>query len=293
MESGTAYFGTIEDVHAIDVGTGDSVWTYQNAYGEIDQPPSVTEDTVYVSENAGGGVHAISAGERKWYFDDLVGDASQPVPFRDVLYVNAGGTLYELDRASGQVRRERTLKNTFPSTPVIRDDAIYLVTDGELWALDRLTLDRDWTHPVAPSSEVIAHQNTLLVSSQEQTGFVALNRTDGTLAWDTDLRATECAVIADGNVYASERDGTRVGAYALDGRKQWMSDDAGTPSVPAIGSDAVFVVDHHNSKLLALDRGTGDRRWTFRIDAGLRHWPTNASDRVFIPTDEGLYSIEK
>jgi len=42
VDHGPACFGTIEDIYAIDIETGDSVWTYQDAYEEIDQLPSVT-----------------------------------------------------------------------------------------------------------------------------------------------------------------------------------------------------------------------------------------------------------
>jgi len=247
---------------------------------------------VYVSENAAWGVHAISAGEREWYVDDLVGDASRPVPSGEVVYVNAGGTLYELDREDGQVRRERELVNTYPSTPVVRNDALYLVTGGELWALDRSTSDPEWTHAVAGTSEVASRDETLFVSSQEHGGLAALDRDDGTLVWDTDLGHTQRAVVTGEGVCASERDSGRVGAYALDGTKRWTSGH-GNPSAPAAGADAVFIVDYDAHELRALDSDTGAVNWSFGINAGLRFWPTSAQGRVYVPTDKGLLSIEK
>ena len=292
---GTVYFGTTEDLYAIDTESQETIWTYHGTTDEIDFRPSVADGTVYVSENFDGGVHAVSGGGRDWRFDDYTNQPSRPVPSGDAVYVTAGGTLYELDRADGTVRRTRSLDTLLPATPVVRADALYVLVGERLWGIDRATLDAAWTHPVAERSGLAVRGDALLVSSTRHGGLVALDRRDGSLAWETELGHVSRVTTTDDGFYAVEQTGEqgRLGAYEAGGIKRWVTPNARITIGPAADSEAVYGVSRALEELRAFDATTGEKQWTAGIDAGsFRGPPAIAPGHVYVPTTAGLVAVE-
>ena len=144
---------------------------------------------------------------------------------------------------------------------------------GTAWSVD-LTPPNEKTESVSGGG--LALEGGLLVAT---TGFgevVALDMASGRIAWRQRIESaiSGSATIAGGTVYALGRDATGWAIRASDGRVLWQvalrRDISGWQgySAPAVDGDLV-VFPAASGQLLAVDRATGEERWTAQV-AGSR-----------------------
>jgi outer membrane protein assembly factor BamB len=144
---------------------------------------------------------------------------------------------------------------------------LFLVTAGELRALDAATGYQRWSIPMASrvTAPLLWHDGWL-VASVEPGDLLALRALDGDLVWRRPLGAvTAHPAATDGEhaVYLTLADG-RVATVALEtGEPLWERRLPGTLSPPAAARDRVFVGSTDNF-FYALDAATGREEWKWR-----------------------------
>ncbi len=124
------------DLYAVDKKTGSLIWKANKA-GKVYTALALDKGLVYY-----GGkdpfIHAIDAktGEERWKFK-AAGPCSAPVIADGVLYcASADRNLYAIDCSTGQEKWKYKCQNTLSLSPLITDNAIYVLDDdGYMWAL--------------------------------------------------------------------------------------------------------------------------------------------------------------
>jgi outer membrane protein assembly factor BamB len=124
------------DLYAVEKKTGNLIWKANKA-GKVYTALALDKGLVYY-----GGkdpfIHAIDAktGEERWKFK-AAGPCSAPVIADGVLYcASADRNLYAIDCSTGQEKWKYKCQNTLSLSPLITDNAIYVLDDdGYMWAL--------------------------------------------------------------------------------------------------------------------------------------------------------------
>jgi RNA polymerase sigma factor (sigma-70 family) len=169
--------------------------------------------------------------------------------------------------------------------------------------------DRISVKPAADNDQVYFGSNT---------GITALRRNSGKLAWNFTIKegAVEATPLPVGDrVYAAGYDGN---AYALDratGAVMWKHDFASDappdqphfsskdarfgsivarPRGSACDGDVFVQCVFDQSRVIAVDCATGQRRWSFQATGWVESGPTIAGDHVFVVSqDKFLYCLDR
>lgn len=222
-------------------------------------------------------------------------------------------------KAVAEEERQKGKFETVPlSDPVIAGDVMYFGSDtGHLTAFhlkSRLIL---WTYEHGHRIAVEPSLSEDFVFFGSATGITALQRDNGALAWQHHLPdgADESTPIPVGqHVFASGYDGQAYGFDQQTGRVLWQHDFVGDappdPSDEFAGSKArlgtkparprgaasdgkLFVqAVFDQSRVIAVDCRSGERRWTFQTKGWIGAAPVIAEGKVFIPSqDKHLYCV--
>lgn len=255
------------DLHCLSLATGAEVWTYRS----IDDPdpktfapgfkatPLVTADAVYVGDEDGV-LHAVrrSDGQLLWRFATGAEIAGCVAMYEDRLLLAS------------------------------HDSFLYCLSkDGsELWKFQ--TNDR------INCSPAIAEQFTYLAGCDEHLRVIDVSA--GTEVRDIPLGSFligSPAIVAD-RLYV----GTHAGDVV---EVNWKTGDVGwryTPDRPmpfhasAAVTDDVVLIGGHDKLMHAIDRATGEGRWTFETRARIESSAVVVGDRVFFGSGDGnLYGV--
>ena len=229
-------------VRAVDVATGEDVWTDAVELTEIVQAPVATDDTTAYVGDVGGMLTAIdlASGEESWSVD-----AGAPIV----------------------------------SAATIDDDRVYVATLGEqrtpgaVVALDRVNGEELWrtsddaTRGNLVSSPTLSEGRIIVL---EPGYVVALDPADGRLLWRTEIvnpRTTPftrqgvgslAPVSADGQVFAVDVTGRVYSLDAETGAIVWdhaLNDPS--PLSPPVLTDEHVLVPANSGTLYAVDRTSG------------------------------------
>ena len=114
------------------------------------------------------------------------------------------------------------------------------------------------------------------------------------VVWKTKLSSTWLMppLLADGILYTGSGDGVLYAVETETGKEVWSVEGFGQlESTGAIAGDTI-VTAGYNQQVKALDRITGDKRWTFRTEYGVQGAPLIVDDRVYIATDRRVYALD-
>lgn len=75
---GTAYVGSYEDIHAVDLSNMTVQWTFSEPTGGVGLTPTVIDGTVYAGSLSDGAVYALDAasGDLRWSYNGIENDVS-------------------------------------------------------------------------------------------------------------------------------------------------------------------------------------------------------------------------
>ncbi len=276
--------------------------------GDFDQPFVPVEhasagldpvhDRVYVG-SAEGSFFAFGSNGRQFYrYEPRSGVEAAPAVDRrygDVFLAGEDGVVHALRGRSGEVRWKESAGGPVRRTPVIADDAVYIVTeDDKVVALSREDGEILWSYDREVDVEyaIAGHAGLLLWDGKLVTGFtdgavVALSAADGSLLWERptslDYAATESEAVRFFDV-----DTTPVGAgdtlyvasfstglYALDannGSVRWRLPRTGITGLARGGS--ILVVSSADEGVYALDLERREDVWRRPVDRGAPGPPT-------------------
>jgi outer membrane protein assembly factor BamB len=139
-----AYVGNEDGYfYAYDLETGEEVWQFEGG-SEVWFGPAVTENTVYVG-HSNGLLYALDAqsGEKRWEFETGNWAVSDALVSDGVVYFSdcnhevprQEGHLYALEAETGAQLWEYAATGTLFPTPVLGDNAIYIVLSASILAL--------------------------------------------------------------------------------------------------------------------------------------------------------------
>nr|WP_247729601.1 PQQ-binding-like beta-propeller repeat protein [Halovivax limisalsi] len=172
VRDGVAYLASWpNDLHAVEVESGDSLWEVELDADEILSPTATSEGIVVPDWNA---VLLVDPedGHTRWTYDydGNATDWSAAVANDTVFLTDGDGFLHAIDLASGdEVWSTETSRQ---SAPVVADGVVYISTLGEatISAFDVGSGDRLWTRdgPVGPSQPIVG-DGVLFVAGYDRT----------------------------------------------------------------------------------------------------------------------------
>ena len=181
-----------------------------------------------------------------------------------VVYVSTGfGRLTALDAATGEPRWQQKLEATGSGTPTVQGDLVYLVSgDDTAWAIETDTGRVRWQTSTAADQSNVLGGPAPIVSDQ-------------------------LAIFAFGNgeLQATFRQGgLRVWDSFVSGQRRFsaLARIADITGDPVLAGDTIYV-GTHSGRLVALDAGNGERRWTAQDGAISPAWVAGGS--VFAISD--------
>jgi outer membrane protein assembly factor BamB len=202
-------------------------------------------------------------------------------------------TAFEIETGTERWTFDTGLPDGSPFSVLDGDRLFVAGSDGHARALDALTGEVIWTSPddLMLSIAVVPGDDVLYVGGFEPS-FVALSKTDGSLAWRADLPAEpggRSPIYLDGTLYTGLADGQLVALNGTDGSQLWAT-ATGDGGVGSIASHDGLIIGPANSEeaggyLFAIDAGSGELLWT--VD-GPEGWsPATGFGDLIIAQGEG------
>jgi eukaryotic-like serine/threonine-protein kinase len=119
-------------------------------------------------------------------------------------------------------------------------------------------------------------------------------RTQPEVKWQTKVSNTWLMppLLADGILYTGSGDGVLYAVDAETGEQLWSDPSFGQlESTGAIAGDTIITAGY-NQLVKAMDRITGEERWTYTTEYGVQGAPLIVQDRVYIATDHRVYALD-
>jgi len=310
-------------LYALDRATGTRKWAF-DAREPIFSSPAVGGGAVYFGTRDGE-FFAIDAatGRERWTFatGPLVawpwghesGDVytSSPTFEQGTVFFGAGdGRVYALNAATGKEKWHAQTDGRVRASPAVDASRVYVGSaDGRVYAFDRATGATKWRFETegvklrsgdfgfdrrtVQSSPAVAN-GTVFVGARD--GWIyAIDAEKGSEKWRFDHKVSwinTSPAVVDGVVYAGSSDAQFVQALdAATGKELWRTKTGVTWSSPGIAGDMIYVGDGAG-RVNAIDRKSGELRWSFRTGSTVYSSPTPSGDLVFVgSTDAGVYAL--
>jgi len=290
---------------AFDVKSQTELWRFTIPYtgGDCFCTPAVNNSMVFIGGQSGRGLYALDrwTSEQKWLKEIGTMILRHPIVDDAYIYVISRDSLFCLQTDDGETVWSQPVSGSGPSaySPLVDEQQVYAVINGELWTFDKLTGVPGWHVP---------NDNRALVADADAVysinGFqiVALAKSSGTLLWSypfpesvIESSSNVMAISDDALCFALERNNANRNAelYVLDkttGAYRWHYVFAGRGDCfPTIANDVVYGVfgayglDHGDGSLWGFDINTGA---TVFYDNSVRYCqqPIVAGHTLFVPS---------
>jgi outer membrane protein assembly factor BamB len=170
---------------------------------------------------------------------------------------------------------------------VVAGDTVYAVGDGEVYAVDRATLEQRWRTSLGGlvTSSPLVSDGALYVGARDGAVY-AVDAATGAQLWrfQTGGEISSSPAVVDGRVLIGSGD-RRL--YCLDtrtGHEVWSAATAGAvDSSPAVAGDEVYV-GSFDGGLYCFARSDGAQKWRCELGGLVHASPAVADDVVFVAT---------
>jgi outer membrane protein assembly factor BamB len=306
------YIGGLDStLYALAMSNGTELWKFKTG-GAIRSNVVISgnqlflnggDGNVYCLDNKTGKQRWRFTGEREKKYDFADYHHSTPVLLNNVLHVGLGNSLYAISATEGKKLWQFTTGDVVHTTPAIANGSLFFGSfDGFVYALNIADGSLHWKFKTIgqqffPKGEVqgspAVFKNLVLIGARDFNVY-ALNQKTGTGVWNRYLpRGWGLAnTIKDSVLHIGTGDERTL--FALDprnGRELWKK----KMELLVFGSNAysatLMYVPSTMGKLHAIDRKTGDTRWTITMPGyqknRLKYFKEDDSYR------EDIYSIIK
>ena len=194
------------------------------------------------------------------------------------------------------------------SAPVVHDGLVFITEGGEpgyqpgefeLLAFDATTGEREWGHEIAqetfiPRRPAVGGDTVFVhaeVAGQAGGAVEAVAVADGERRWRQEFDADPSAFAVAGNTLLATV-GDAVVALATDtGEQHWRANVEPAPTQPAIAERTVHV-GCEDDTVRALDLATGEVRWHYAVEDGIRTRPTVRDGFVYTGSSDRLVALQ-
>ena len=284
---GTVYASTGDRrIIAVDAATGALGWEYP-VTGPVDSSPAVAGDYVFVGLRDGRILALNRAdGALQWEFDTGEPVYASPTVHDGILYIGSGSRkLFSLDAETGQVRWAYSMTGRVATGAVIHNGvAAVLAQDNRLYIVDlvsgrhRLEMIRFDTR----GSPAIDEHSIYVADRRGLLRAMDWSRRQAPLEQTARRMRTQLFIWGFLNRLPRSKD------------LRWVFVQRGERFVgsPALALDLVFI-GSKSGNLFAVDRGTGEGRWTFAADRPITTAPSVSGNIVYVGDEEGgVYGVD-
>ncbi len=259
VDADRVYVRDYNRIIAFDRSDGTRSWTYAADEGSFARP-TLTEDTVVVSEN--GTVHAIAAGSgrARWTgsFSAPYRPLVNPTAVDETVYLPTGSAYVTADPTTG-FREGAVNASSLGTLLAATDRLLFWWTEGTLHATDydgNIQWRRTFARSFPPSGKTIAVTDDCIVfHRQSPTGktlLTALDRQTGDDAWQISRPVGDNVAVTAG------------------------------PSTVYLGS---------GTSLYAYDAESGDRKWSLSAET-IQPAPVVTPETVYVPLGDGIAPVD-
>jgi len=283
--------------------TLETVYEQQSVENIVSPPIVENELLVYLDESE---IRAISlSGDQQWSFGGAGDQTSLPTPaLRDgTVYFPTSDKLVAI--ADGSSDWAEDLPGTPASSPIVTSDSVYLLTEGEQYAVVAYDHDGNKRYELArgePQFRPSVGGSTLYHYREreyDENQLVARNASDGGTRWTKpNFDSSTVPVAAGGSVYCVQPDryGATVDALsAIDGTVEWRSDVLTEPRVgtPAVGSDSVYASTTEGVR--AFQRTDGSPAWEepYMAEDGVTGQPRVDGRSVYVVSGDTAVALDR
>ena len=274
------------------------LWTVDTEPG-IDSSPVVVEGTVVIVDGRDDLLALdLRTGAVRWTVDREVFVGSPAVAGSLVVSQTDDGTLAAFDIVDGTPAWRAPLGIRLNSSPLVLDGmAVAADEEGAVHAVSAVDGSLQWDVELGPGLDRSVAGADGLVFAGSDGAFVALDAQTGREVWSHRSDATSFATpaVRDGVVYASGGDGRTSALYAIDattGAERWRFVPPGGVGVktPSIDDDTVYLASEE--QVFALDRTSGDVRWTRDLARQTRAAIGIDGDTLFLFSQTRLHALD-
>jgi len=305
--------------------TNEVLWTYQTG-AAVESSPALVGGRVYIG-SLDGNLYCLNkyTGALIWSFPaDGAIKSSPAVSNGKVYFLSTGGTIYALDADDGiEIWSVPFGSGSYDwSSPAVHDGNVFIASStGYMYSLDADDGSENWKTLIGGSPDSpITVVNGKVYSGTHNFGtssptLVALNETDGSIAWTYDYHSYHSGVVgminsngvavvdgdgdSDLEVYFGVYNWQGVGpqAVCLDeatGNEVWaVSINGNSTSTPAVHNGKVFI-GSDDGNLYALDASDGSVIWTYLTGGQVWSAPAVSGDGkvCFGSLDHIIYCLD-
>jgi len=267
-------------------------------------------------DNLKDNFYALNLQQKRVQWKKRIGNISaSPMLWENSIFVGTGaGTMWALDKTTGQTIWQFGVQNSIFSTPVCLEDSMIAGDDsasynpdqkviyfgsigGYLYALKARNGESIWKFQAgggiysSPSAD-----NEMIFFSSVDGNLYALNSNDGSLVWKlkTEAEIYSSPAVTDSLVYIGSNDYCMYAVKLRTGELGWKFKTEGlVHSSPIAIGDKLFF-GSFDGNFYALNRFTGELLWKYQTDGMISASPAYYDGKIYIGSENGyLYCFGK
>lgn len=312
IADGYLYFGSDVGLHALDVWTGEELWTFETE-ARVSSSPAISNGSIYFGSHDGRFYSvAETTGQLDWTFNTGDRITSSPANFDGMVYFGSyDGFFYGLDAQTGAevwkfdvagiVDPDSGIQKGINSSPAVSEGVVLFGTtqvggasaELYLYAVNSQTGEELWKYQAWNRVTSPAVLNGIVYFG----GFgsiYGLDMEDGSLTFEFEsgIVSTEPALHEEGAFFGTE-DGLLFAVDLQTSEEIWSFNTGDIiTSAPSVSGGVVYF-GCSDGRLIALDIQTGQALWSYETGGRISTSPVIAAGVIYIGNDEGvLFALE-
>lgn len=298
------YFSDNEGhLYALDARTGQAAWRFKRNAETFLSMPTVYKDKLFyvgVKHLLSSHCYALETknGHVLWQCS-LMGLSRSPLFWKNVIYVEAGMSLYAINAATGQIGWEYPFQEPFLTSPAVDETGLYIAENGHITALKVPIGQRLWRAQAKGKSlcSVVIDRSTIYWAGFEASHhgfFQAFRKRDGSPLWTLSVPVGESSpTIANGHAYIGNFTGEFLCIDLHQREVKWRYKTGGRiDSSSIIGRRNIVYFGCDDGYIYGLNAATGKLLWRFQTGGKVSSTPYLWRNMLFCGSQDGyLYAL--
>lgn len=292
---------------ALNASNGEELWSKKlnrSRVRTLTSSPLTMDDRVYVGTSAGKMLcFSAEDGEKIWSYQANAGIFSSPATDGNrIFFGSRDSNVYCLTAKKGREVWKKDVGGRIVSTPAYYKNRVIVgAYGGNVVALGAENGKEKWSFDVGEdvlSSPAVARNKVVITGEDEVSYFLDADTGEKFGEFETeqnDQYRLASSPSIKGNVAFIGKEDFYLYAVSLESAKQqWKKHLGGdVDSSPAILGDTVYAGDWDNGNVVALERTSGEEKWSYKLDDELITSPVVSNGRLFISDNSGtVYCIK-